>query len=92
MELWPEMTGQYSRSSSELLAQVPSQYHRVTRLLFTGLGKEQHDLNGILPTVQCFDGSVRMTLLNNNCSLPDGCLERPWCKPRVLTISRTAKS
>lgn len=66
MELWPEMTGQYSRSYSELLAQVPSQYHRVTRLLFTGLGKEQHDLNGILPTVQCFDGSVRMTLLNNN--------------------------
>lgn len=65
MHLWPEMTGQYSRTYFDMLAQVPLQFHRVSRFLFSGLGKE-FNLERLLPTVQCFDGSERMTLLSNN--------------------------
>jgi hypothetical protein len=65
MHLWPEMTGQYSRTYWDMMGQIPPQYWRTARLLFGGMGK-MLNLEGLLPTVQCFDGSMRMTMLSNN--------------------------
>jgi hypothetical protein len=61
---WPEARGSYERSYGKLLYILPDYLHRTAVELFDGEGTLAQ--TKILPRMQCFDGSVRLTDLAQN--------------------------